>query len=404
MTSKKAKKLVVDTNAFIKAVRLETIGQEFFTIPQVIEEVRDARARQFLANFPFPIVTKDPSPAAMKAVAAFARKTGDYAFLSAADLRVLALVYTMEVEAKGSAAHLRTEPLKVGAVPEADKEGGKEGEKEGGKEEGDEAGEKKEDQQTGGSTQDETTQKQPTDTPSTETPGETSGAQKEAEEGGSGEEDGEGEGEGEGEEQKEDDDDGWITPDNIAIVRAKRGKEDELQAEEVDVGCFTTDYAMQSVLLQMGLKLLSVEGMVIKRIRQFVLKCYGCFTICKDMERKFCPKCGNNTLLRFSASTDENGNVTYTQAQRLTTRGTIYSIPFPKGGRNSNDLILSEDQYLHKTRYKRDPKTADVFASDYAFAQSKVGPKNNVVVGYGNKNPNVAKRRIGKKNKAITTM
>lgn len=35
MASKKAKKLVVDTNAFIKAVRIETIGQEFFTIPQV---------------------------------------------------------------------------------------------------------------------------------------------------------------------------------------------------------------------------------------------------------------------------------------------------------------------------------------------------------------------------------
>ena len=36
-------------------------------ITQVIEEVRDVRARQFLENFPFPIVTKDPSPAAMKA-------------------------------------------------------------------------------------------------------------------------------------------------------------------------------------------------------------------------------------------------------------------------------------------------------------------------------------------------
>lgn len=35
-TSKKAKKLVVDTNAFIKAVRIENIGQEFYTIPQVI--------------------------------------------------------------------------------------------------------------------------------------------------------------------------------------------------------------------------------------------------------------------------------------------------------------------------------------------------------------------------------
>lgn len=59
---------------------------------------------------------------------------------------------------------------------------------------------------------------------------------------------------------------------------------------------------------------------------------------------------------------------------------------------------------MQKTRYRRDPKDADVFASDYAFAQGKVGPKNNVVIGYGNKNPNIAKRRIGKKNKPISTL
>ena len=29
------------------------------------------------------------------------------------------------------------------------------------------------------------------------------------------------------------------------MVRAKRGVEDELQSVEVDVGCLTTDYAMQ---------------------------------------------------------------------------------------------------------------------------------------------------------------
>eukprot|EP00026_Physarum_polycephalum_P009360 Phypoly_transcript_09481.p1 GENE.Phypoly_transcript_09481~~Phypoly_transcript_09481.p1 ORF type:complete len:398 (-),score=109.51 Phypoly_transcript_09481:103-1296(-) len=397
MATKKAKILVVDTNAFIKGVRIETIGQEFYTIPQVIEEVRDAKARQFLANFPLPILTKEPTPAALKAVAAFARKTGDYAFLSAVDLRILALVYTLECEAKGSAAHLRTEPLKPGAVSdmvanseEKEAEEGEEGEEEGEGEEG-----KEKDKDTASSSQEgkETSTQGQTDTQATKPEGQPSETQE-----------GEGtEAEGVGEE-KEDDDDGWITPDNIGVVRAKRGVEDELQSEEVDVGCLTTDYAMQSVLLQMGLKLLSVEGMVIKRIRQYVLKCYGCFKICKDMERKFCPQCGNNTLLRFSVSTDDAGNLTYTQAQRLHTRGTIYSIPLPKGGRKSNDLILAEDQYLHKTRYMRDKKTDDVFASDYAFAQGKVGPKNNVVVGYGNKNPNVAKRRIGKKNKAISTL
>jgi RNA-binding protein NOB1 len=106
----------------------------------------------------------------------------------------------------------------------------------------------------------------------------------------------------------------------------------------------------------------------------------------------------------FQYSISKLGNLTYSQAQRLNTRGTIYSIPLPKGGRNSKDLVLAEDQYLHKTRFMRDKKSDDVFASDYAFAQGKVGPKNNVVIGHGNKNPNIAKRRIGKKNKAISTL
>lgn len=67
MASKKAKVLVVDSNAFIKQVRIDTIGSTFYTIPQVISEIRDVKARHFLTTFPFEIITKDPTPAALKA-------------------------------------------------------------------------------------------------------------------------------------------------------------------------------------------------------------------------------------------------------------------------------------------------------------------------------------------------
>ena len=40
----------------------------------------------------------------------FTKKTGDFCVLSAADVKVLALAYEMEVETHGS-DHLRTEPL-----------------------------------------------------------------------------------------------------------------------------------------------------------------------------------------------------------------------------------------------------------------------------------------------------
>ena len=41
-------------------------------------------------------------------------------------------------------------------------------------------------------------------------------------------------------------------------------------SEDDPVCCATTDYAMQSVLMQMGLKLLSVDGMVLRSIKHWV--------------------------------------------------------------------------------------------------------------------------------------
>lgn len=43
----------------------------------------------------------------------FSKKTGDYASLSLADIKVLALTYELEVEVQGSDSHLNTEPRKI---------------------------------------------------------------------------------------------------------------------------------------------------------------------------------------------------------------------------------------------------------------------------------------------------
>ena len=82
--------------------------------------------------------------------------------------------------------------------------------------------------------------------------------------------------------------------------------------------------------------------------------------ICKDNERKFCPSCGNPTLLRASVSTDAKGDnmtVHLKSNYQYRNRGTVYSLPLPRagsasGGRPSgsskNDKtgvpILREDQ------------------------------------------------------------
>lgn len=47
------------------------------------------------------------------AVNEFSKKTGDFASLSLADIKVLALTYELEVEAQGGSGHLRSEPEKT---------------------------------------------------------------------------------------------------------------------------------------------------------------------------------------------------------------------------------------------------------------------------------------------------
>ncbi len=56
----------------------------------------------------------------------------------------------------------------------------------------------------------------------------------------------------------------------------------------------------------MGLHVLSTDGMVIKRVKQWVLKCIACFKITTDLQRQFCPVCGNHTLERVACSLDKD--------------------------------------------------------------------------------------------------
>jgi len=116
--------------------------------------------------------------------------------------------------------------------------------------------------------------------------------------------------------------------------------------EENEVAIMTSDYAMQNVILQMGLSLLSADGNYINRTRKWAKRCSSCTTIFLDCELEFCQSCGNHTLFKISVSVNKNGETTFHHNPnwKPNLRGTKYSIPKPTGGRNSQDLILREDQ------------------------------------------------------------
>jgi RNA-binding protein NOB1 len=76
-----------------------------------------------------------------------------------------------------------------------------------------------------------------------------------------------------------------------------------------DVYLTTADFTVQNVALKMGIPILSIDGLRIKRIRNYLLKCYSCYFLNWETSRDFCENCGYNTLMKIGYSVDSLGKV-----------------------------------------------------------------------------------------------
>ncbi|KAF5182365.1 Rna-binding protein nob1 [Thalictrum thalictroides] len=173
---------------------------------------------------------------------------------------------------------------------------------------------------------------------------------------------------------------------------------------ESSVACVTSDFAMQNVILQIGLRLLAPGGMQIRELHRWVLKCHACNKVTAEIGRIFCPKCGNGgTLRKVAVTVGENGIVLAGRRPRVTLRGTKFSLPLPLGGREAitKNLILREDQLPHKVLYPKTKKKVnkegdDIFVSDDIFgghnsdkrAPLKPPIRKALAVFSGRRNPN----------------
>ncbi|KZC05070.1 RNA-binding protein NOB1 [Dufourea novaeangliae] len=108
--NKKVQYLVVDTSAFIRNAALQDIGVNIITEQDVVNEVTNKRQLRRLVVLPYDLAIQCAHPESIKFVTEFAKKTGDYASLSATDIKVIALTYQLENEKVGT-DHLRTVPL-----------------------------------------------------------------------------------------------------------------------------------------------------------------------------------------------------------------------------------------------------------------------------------------------------
>ena len=183
------------------------------------------------------------------------------------------------------------------------------------------------------------------------------------------------------------DSDGWITPSNVTKHQARDSNtvmEPVSEHLHIQVATITTDFAMQNVLLQMNLNLLSTSLQRVKKVKTWILRCHACFDKTKDISRQFCNRCGKPTLTRVSCTVDQSGKPTLHLKKNMqwNHRGDRFSIPKPvpgtasgkvgqgKGGGKGGwgqELIFAEDQkeYLRAVDGRSRRKEKNLMDEDY---------------------------------------
>lgn len=257
-----------------------------YTVDSVVDEIKDETTRRSLQVLPYEFALKEPTDDALKHVTEFSKKTGDFGILSQVDLKLIALTYQLYKEnydeelSKQLSEKIQIESLKsdkttlVGFFLAKDNnEKSSEKDLSESKSENDEDDNEEDDQV---------------------------------------------------EDEKNDDnydDDGWVKPSNIEKLKEKLNADEiNLKDKQLKVACMTTDYAMQNVLFQLGIPVVSLDGLLIKKIRNYVMECSTCMKITYDLSKQFCPKCGYKTLKRIIEVIDLNGNKKYF-GRKTTTKG-----------------------------------------------------------------------------------
>ncbi|NWH39592.1 NOB1 protein, partial [Chloropsis hardwickii] len=414
--------VVADTGAFLSAAPLQDIAEALYTVPEVLAEIRDRPARRRLAALPCELRIRRPRPELLRLVTEFSKKTGDYPSLSAADLQVLALTCQLQAEIDGPGC-LRWEPqdkVRLSSTPRhpeaplhlagfhlpKHKPAGK-----GPRQPGPGPGPAPADGDEFGSflywrpplpSIEEELRELLAIAGSPEPPEE-----RRSSAGGASA------GEEEDEDEESDDDEGWITPSNLKQAQQDTGHCDTAPVG-VQVGCVTTDFAMQNVLLQMGLHVLAVNGMLIRQARSYILRCHGCFRTTSDMTKVFCPHCGNKTLKKVAVSVSDDGSLHMHFSRNpkvLNPRGLRYPLPAPQGGKHANNPHLVEDQRFPQQRLSRKARQkTNVFDPDYLagaspFAENDVHSRaaqlhlRDAALGAGRRrlNPNAATKKFVKR-------
>jgi len=127
---------------------------------------------------------------------------------------------------------------------------------------------------------------------------------------------------------------------------------------------------MQNVLKQIGLNVIGVDGLIIRDISTFILRCHACARTTPDCTKVFCPSCGNKTLKRVSVSLDaETGSqqIHISARRRITPRGKRFTLPTPKSGKHVLNPCLVPDMSLRVDRPSKSALRKNTVTLDDGF-------------------------------------
>jgi len=409
------------------------------TTPAVVSEIRGEEARTRFETLYTPFIEiRSPKPESVKFARDFARRTGDLAVLSSTDIEVLALAYDLECERNGGNWRLRSVPGQKrvnGQPPNKELEESRENQEAG---DGVEATQDQERhstaaehdgvenitqslndtvltsdkpdrlpnlvtdvdnvQETGNDADISSSIESNADIEKTSITGADTNQEQQ--------------------EESEDSEGGWITHSNLKRRQAQDEAGTSTSKDEtkvLQVATMTGDFAMQNVLLQMNLNLLSTRTCKrIANIKQTIFRCHACFQTTKDMSKQFCPRCGKPSLTRVTCTTNDKGEVKLHLKQNFqwNNRGNVFSVPKPTGGSANqkwkgpqsgggqsgwgNNLILAEDQkeYVRAMSTAKRTKQKDLMDEDSLpsiFTGDRSQNRGRVQVGAG-KSVNSRKR------------
>ncbi|KPI83751.1 hypothetical protein ABL78_7206 [Leptomonas seymouri] len=329
--------LILDANAIIKGMdNLVSTADALVTIPQVINEIKDRASRELLERLPHTVTVLDPTREAVAAVVACAERTGDFGAMSRTDIRLCALA--LDCCKVGGFLGEPIEPRPPQINPD-NKDKIEVVTEEMSEDEDDEQDEQAEEDEAGDGQAGPTAGCAPAIARESRLPGWGSWEDEQKEEG-----------------QAQADDDGegeWITPENIHDLH--NGSHGMGRAFEAGMACVTSDYAMQNTLMHLGVPIVGTNGMHILELRLWLMRCTACFALVVDTTRQFCPECGSgDTLRRVNYVVNAKGEkkLYINFKRKISTRGTIYNLPKPRGGKRgtNRNLVLREDQLAHVIR------------------------------------------------------